>query len=114
MTRNSGVGAVIFSVLQTDRTDVWGPNNVLLEQHDLPVRSTTQEQADILSSTTDVKNMRDCTLNSQYIFTNLYLTKHKYIIIWGHAVAQLVEALRYKSEGRGFDSQWCHWNFSLT
>ena len=31
----------------------------------------------------------------------------------GHAVAQLVEALRYKSEGRGFDSQWCHWNFSL-
>ena len=31
----------------------------------------------------------------------------------GHAVAQLVEALRYKSEGRGFDSRWCHWNFSL-
>ena len=24
--------------------------------------------------------------------------------IWGHAVAQLVEALRYKPEGRGFDS----------
>ena len=32
----------------------------------------------------------------------------------GAAVAQLVEALRYKSEGRGFDSRWCHWNFSLT
>ena len=31
------------------------------------------------------------------------------------AVAQLVEALRYKPEGRGFDSRWwCHWNFSLT
>jgi hypothetical protein len=29
----------------------------------------------------------------------------------GHAVAQLVEALRYKPEGRGFDSQW---NFLLT
>jgi hypothetical protein len=29
----------------------------------------------------------------------------------GHAIAQLVEALHYKSEGRGFDSQWCHWNF---
>jgi len=29
-------------------------------------------------------------------------------------VAQLVEALRYKTEGRGFDSRWCHWNFSLT
>jgi len=23
-------------------------------------------------------------------------------------------ALRYKPEGRGFDSRWCHWNFSLT
>ena len=32
----------------------------------------------------------------------------------GHAVAQLVEALRYKSEGRGFYSRWCHWIFSLT
>jgi hypothetical protein len=29
-------------------------------------------------------------------------------------VAQLVEALRYKPEGRGFDSRGCHWNFSLT
>jgi len=26
----------------------------------------------------------------------------------------LVEALRYKPEGRGFDSRWGHWNFSLT
>jgi hypothetical protein len=26
----------------------------------------------------------------------------------GHAVAQLVEALCYKPEGRGFDSRWCH------
>jgi hypothetical protein len=32
----------------------------------------------------------------------------------GHAVAQLVEAVRYEPEGRGFDSQLCLWNFSLT
>ena len=32
----------------------------------------------------------------------------------GHAVAQLVEALRYKLKGSGFDSWWSHWNFSLT
>jgi hypothetical protein len=32
----------------------------------------------------------------------------------GHAVAQLVEALRYKPEGRGFDFRWRYWNFSLT
>ena len=28
-------------------------------------------------------------------------------------VAQLVEVLRYKLEGRGFDSRW-NWNLSLT
>jgi hypothetical protein len=37
-----------------------------------------------------------------------------YIRYMKHAVAQLVEALRYKPEGRGFDSRCCHWNFSLT
>ena len=29
----------------------------------------------------------------------------------GYAVVQLVEALRYKLEDRGFDSRWCHWIF---
>jgi hypothetical protein len=32
----------------------------------------------------------------------------------GRAVAQLDKALRYKPAGRRFDSQWCHWNFSVT
>jgi len=32
----------------------------------------------------------------------------------GHAVAKLVEAVRYKPEGRGFDSRWCHCYFSST
>ena len=26
----------------------------------------------------------------------------------------MVKVLCYKSEGRGFDSSWCHWNFLLT
>jgi hypothetical protein len=30
------------------------------------------------------------------------------------AVAQFVNVLCHKPEGRGFDSRWCHWNFSLT
>jgi len=25
-----------------------------------------------------------------------------------------VEAMRYKPEGRRFNSRWCHWNYSLT
>jgi hypothetical protein len=36
------------------------------------------------------------------------------IIPSGYAVAQLVEALRYKRKGHGFDSRWSHWNFSVT
>jgi hypothetical protein len=32
----------------------------------------------------------------------------------GYTVAQLIEALPYKPEGRGFDSPWSHWNFSVT
>jgi hypothetical protein len=32
----------------------------------------------------------------------------------GHAVTRSVEALLYKPEGCGLDSQWCHWNSSLT
>jgi len=31
----------------------------------------------------------------------------------GQAVAHLVEALPYNPEGRGIDSRWCHWIFSL-
>jgi len=31
-----------------------------------------------------------------------------------HAVAQLVQALHYKPNGRGFDSPLGKWNFSLT
>ena len=34
-------------------------------------------------------------------------------LLLGRAVVQLVEVLRYKPEGRGFNSQGCHWNFSL-
>jgi hypothetical protein len=32
----------------------------------------------------------------------------------GYVVAQLVEALRYKPEGHGFDSRWGHGDFSVT
>ena len=44
----------------------------------------------------------------------LHLITSKYNYMFhgggGHAVAQLVEVLRYKPEGRGFDSRWWHWN----
>jgi hypothetical protein len=36
-----------------------------------------------------------------------------YCVTLGHA-GKVVEALCYKPESRGIDSQWCQWNFSLT
>ena len=45
---------------------------------------------------------------------NYNYNNYKYQEVMGYAVAQLIEALRYKPEGRGFDPQWCHWNVSLT
>ena len=45
--------------------------------------------------------------------------KWSYIVLYlsatsGDRGGTLVKVLRYKSEGRWFDSRWCHWNFSLT
>ena len=46
------------------------------------------------------------------LFTNL--TYFIYIYIYGDCDGTVVKVLCYKSEGRWFDSRWCHWNFSLT
>jgi hypothetical protein len=45
-------------------------------------------------------------------FASLFNATFPYYVLEIHAVAQLVEALRYKPEAPGFDSRWCHWNFS--
>jgi len=48
----------------------------------------------------------------QYLFDKCLLP---YIQSWtGDRGSTVVKALRYKSEGRWFDSRLCHWNFSLT
>ena len=49
--------------------------------------------------------------NKQQLLTPLLVFSHS--SPWGHVVSQMVEALRYKPEGRGFDSRWCHWIFHL-
>ena len=37
-----------------------------------------------------------------------------YFINEGACGGVVVKTLRYKPAGRGFDSRWCHWNFSVT
>ena len=56
-----------------------------------------------------------CSLDFNLPALHIYIYIYIYIGLWGRqVVAQLVEALRYKSECRGLDSRWCHWNFPLT
>ena len=53
---------------------------------------------------------------AQMIYTHGFfvkITSEYKLITWVYAVSQLVEALRYNSEGRGFDSRWCHWKFFI-
>jgi len=51
--------------------------------------------------------------------THIRTTLHRlfpisYYLYLGARGGIVVKALRYKPAGRGFDSRWCHWNFSVT
>jgi hypothetical protein len=55
--------------------------------------------------------MTDTVLERPSVGHEIYSRRLSEIILLrgrGDAVAQLVETLRYKSKGRGFDPRWCH------
>jgi len=68
------------------------------------ISSTTQSH--LVGSFYEIYITRHGSMNMRFTFLT-HVNK-------GHAVAQLVEALRYKPESCEFDFRWCHWNFSLT
>jgi hypothetical protein len=56
-------------------------------------------------------------ITALYTYLNIFNKYQFYHYLMGggrHAVAQLVEGPCYKPESRGFNSRWCHWNFSQT
>jgi hypothetical protein len=55
-------------------------------------------------------NMADMMAGKVCVLTIIYRVLKKE----GACGGAVVEALRYKPEGRGIDSRWCYWNFSLT
>ena len=61
-----------------------------------------------------ITSFQICLFCTKGYITVIIIVHHIVKFGGGHAVAQLVEALHYKSEGRWFDSRWCHWKFSLT
>jgi len=52
-------------------------------------------------------------INSHDISTDVW-NSSRYIRRCGARGGVVVKALRYKPAGRGFDSRWYHWNFSVT
>jgi len=56
------------------------------------------------------KNVQYCYIDPNLgiiFFTLIFVLTVK----WGHEVAHLFDALRYKPDGHGFDPRLCHWNF---
>jgi hypothetical protein len=68
----------------------------------------------VQSYTADVRVRSQISLYGFMVNKVVLSVFSKYFYFLGHAVARFVGALRYKLEGHGFDSRWCHWNFSLT
>jgi hypothetical protein len=73
------------------------------------------------SSEVDIHFSVNCTLEARMTQTSVIrfpksacLITVRILGLHNESLAQLVEALPYKPEGRGFDSRWYHWNFSLT
>jgi hypothetical protein len=55
------------------------------------------------------------SLHSRDIPEASYLPLSRHVLLRiRHSVTRLFEALYCKKEGRGFDSQWCHWNSLMT
>jgi hypothetical protein len=61
-------------------------------------------------TTTDCDWVTPNFQESRHLILCLHIyQKHKTKLV-DHAVTSLVVALRYKLEGRGFDSWWCNWH----
>jgi hypothetical protein len=59
-------------------------------------------------------------LQAKFYITLVDLHNEYLLTMWSHVALQylvayiMVAALRYKPQGREFDSRWCHLTFSLT
>jgi len=57
-------------------------------------------------------------IGSSYSIWRLDTTRHcllyLFVLEMEGVHVHMVQAPRHKPEGRGFESRWCHWNYSLT
>ena len=106
---------VRFKTLQVDRLEELYPltDTVTLE---FVQRRTSCTQACTNLVAVEAAGPSGCPGVSFLIAFNFidYATYKIFLVISTPCLFLLVEALRYKPEGREFVSRWCHWNSSLT
>jgi len=60
------------------------------------------------------ENISQSKLEADSLLYVLHSLNNTSNFIYGDRGGSVVKVLCYKSEGRWFDSRWCHWKFSLT
>jgi hypothetical protein len=90
----------------------WNRNVIRTSSVPQPNHYTDCPSTSLHISKDDCWRMNNKTLILFCINRTFKLVKNT--ILWGYVGTQLVEALIYKPEGRGFDSRQCHWNFTFT
>jgi hypothetical protein len=83
-----------------------------------PLQTVSQNKCQLCKKKIVKESVMFCETTKQNIICLLHVPAQiqdlGFYCIWKqHTVVQLVEALCYKPEGHGCDSQWCHWNVSL-
>jgi hypothetical protein len=58
--------------------------------------------------------VNDIEMNYNFLYPVSKYYFHQLCAVLEARGGVVVKALRYKPAGRGFDSRWCHWNFSVT
>ena len=64
-----------------------------------------------------ITNKKRTVSTAPFVLSNVIgksFTFHVCILFCGARGGVVVKELRYKRVGRGFDSRWCHWTFSVT
>jgi hypothetical protein len=97
----------LYRRLDGSRAGLGGAENLTPTGIRSPDRSTRSELMHGLSYPGPPNNFR--------AFMTVVYICHKYKLrVMGARGGAVFEALRYKPEGSGFDSRWCHWIISVT
>jgi hypothetical protein len=109
---------ILFSALNLwDR--LWGPPSPLCNEYRVLFRSKAAgtEVNNSPLSRAEIKNEWSHTYTPPRTFPPIVGRMKLYLFYFTRGGARgdvVVKALCYKPAGRGFDSRWCHWNFSVT